>query len=155
MMCLLAVRFLTADFTMWIGGTLMVIICSDVMAYFTGRILGGDRPFPDISAGKTSSGYWGGLIAGTVIGFLWFMVSVDFFDAFILSFVVCIAGQGGDLFESYFKRLANVKDSGNILPGHGGFLDRFDAFFAGIIVTFLYILCYGDRNNELFISIFG
>lgn len=123
---------------LWVGGALIITIISDVSAYFTGRLIGGMKPFPSISPGKTLSGYLGGLIFGTAIGLYWFFCVFDFSASPIIIsifvFAASLLGQAGDLSESHLKRLSGKKDSGILLPGHGGFLDRFDAFFAAIIM---------------------
>ena len=133
----------------WVGGALIITIASDITAYFTGRIIGGVKPFPSISPGKTLSGYIGGLCFGTAAGLYWFFCHYDLISSPIILclsvFSASLLGQGGDLAESYLKRLANEKDSGFFLPGHGGFLDRFDAFFAAIIVM---ALCYFIVGNH-------
>lgn len=147
-------RFMMDDYMVWVGGAVLVTVASDVMAYFSGRLLGGKRLFPEISPGKTVSGYAGGLLAGTVIGSLWFVFGVTKFEIIILSFIMSLMGQAGDLLESYLKRLANVKDSSSLLPGHGGILDRFDAFFAVIIVVFLYVIFFDEQGYERLISLF-
>lgn len=132
-----------SDIFLWVGGALIITIISDISAYFTGRIIGGVKPFPSISPGKTLSGYLGGLIFGTSVGIYWFFYLHDISTApyimVISIFFASLLGQGGDLSESHLKRLAGQKDSGFLLPGHGGFLDRFDAFFAAVIVM---ALCY-------------
>jgi len=130
-----------SNILLWVGGALIITIISDVSAYFTGRIFGGIKPFPSISPGKTLSGYLGGLIFGTAAGIYWFFylhaISIAPLVMVISIVFSSFLGQGGDLSESHLKRLAGQKDSGFLLPGHGGFLDRFDAFFAAVIVMAL------------------
>ena len=119
---------------------LIVALC-DVGAYFGGRAFG-KTPFTPTSPKKTLEGAIIGLglaiVAGSVVG-IW-TLSVNFGISIILSVVVGIASIFGDLYESYLKRKANLKDSGNILPGHGGVLDRLDALFFGAIA--LHFLLY-------------
>ena len=135
-----------ADILLWVGGALIITIVSDVAAYFTGRIIGGMKPFPSISPGKTLSGYLGGLLFGVAAGLYWF---IAFHNAELPIVFLCLSvffasllGQG-DLSESHLKRLAGEKDSGFLLPGHGGFLDRFDAFFAAVIIMGTFYLSLG------------
>ena len=109
----------------------------DVGAYLTGRLVGGPLLAPRISPKKT----WSGFVGGTVIGTAIFMVLCHYLHVFEhvtlpLILVLACAAQGGDLLESWVKRLAGVKDSGNIIPGHGGFLDRLDGFLAMLWVLF-------------------
>jgi phosphatidate cytidylyltransferase len=125
---------------------LTLIIFNDVGCYLGGRLIGGRKLAPSISPGKTISGALCGLAAGIFPMLLWFfigMVSVismdspqqdDLFGVLItLLYMVGLGGfwpllaQAGDLLESYFKRLGDAKDSGHLIPGHGGVLDRFDS----------------------------
>lgn len=105
------------------------VIASDSCAYVAGRLLGGPKLAPAISPGKTISGSVGGLlgamVAGGLIGY-WAEHEWTYW-AFIAGGVLAIAAQAGDLLESAFKRRLGVKDSGHLIPGHGGLLDRLDA----------------------------
>ena len=104
-------------------GIVLVTIATDTGAYFCGRIFGGIKPFPLISPKKTLSGYIGGIIFGSLTSFiLW---SSDFMGIFMM---VCLplVVLAGDLLQSAFKRKHAIKDTGTILPGHGGLFDRFD-----------------------------
>ena len=116
----------------------------DSAAYFAGSLIGGPKLLPRISPKKT----WAGLIGGCVITFIIpnlifiIMLNYIFISAFaiIIGFylsLIGIIGQVGDLMESYFKRKFKVKDSGNILPGHGGILDRLDSIFLASIFFYL------------------
>lgn len=106
----------------------------DSGAYFSGRQWGKKKLLPNVSPGKTRAGFWGGML--TVIpvmaisGVLMEWPLEDFLPMFLLGFVVALFAVFGDLFESMLKRQAGVKDSGNIMPGHGGLLDRIDALIA-------------------------
>jgi phosphatidate cytidylyltransferase len=115
-----------------------VVWTTDIAAYFTGRRFGGPKLWPRVSPKKTWSGFAGGLVAGTLAG-----VSVPLLAArwgwaqpiatlwiALLSMVASVLGQAGDLAESALKRHFGVKDSGHIIPGHGGAMDRLDAFWA-------------------------
>jgi phosphatidate cytidylyltransferase len=115
-----------------------VVWGTDVAAYFTGRRLGGPKLWPSVSPGKTWSGSLGGLVAGTLAGTLTGIVArvfglalpVDLATLAALSALASVVGQLGDLGESALKRHFHVKDSGHLIPGHGGVMDRLDAFAA-------------------------
>jgi phosphatidate cytidylyltransferase len=118
-------RLLDSDIVFWM---FLLIWTTDIGAYFTGRILGGPKLAASISPGKTWSGFVGGLIGAAAVGFLSSLMFVgDAIFFIILSITVSIFGQASDLLESKFKRIFGVKDSGDIIPGHGGVLDRLDA----------------------------
>ena len=115
-----------------------VVWGTDVAAYFTGRRFGGPKLWPSVSPGKTWSGSAGGLVAGTLAGTLTGVFARMFgvtppFDLpslLALSALASVVGQLGDLGESALKRHFHVKDSSNLIPGHGGVMDRLDAFAA-------------------------
>ncbi len=115
-----------------------LIWCADIGAYFTGRKFGKKKLAPQISPGNTREGVYGGLAASALfaIGFgLWTGKSIP--DAFLLMglcLLTVVFSIVGDLFESLMKRHANVKDSGTLLPGHGGVLDRIDSLLAALPV---------------------
>jgi phosphatidate cytidylyltransferase len=110
---------------------LLLVVAADIGAYFAGRAFGKHKLAPKVSPGKTWEGVAGGLFAALLmaaLGVWWFdMSTVPFM---ILCLVVAIASVVGDLTESLFKRHAGLKDSGSILPGHGGVLDRVDSVTA-------------------------
>ena len=115
-----------------------VVWTTDIAAYFTGRRLGGPKLWPRVSPKKTWSGFWGGLVAGTIAGLLaasiatrlgWSPVASPALVA-LLSAVASVVSQLGDLGESALKRHFDVKDSGRLIPGHGGVMDRIDGFWA-------------------------
>ena len=111
----------------------IIIWASDIGAYTFGIALGKRFPkklFESISPKKTWIGYWGGLIMAVVAACILFYtgyMKYPLIHCIVLAVVMHIAGVWGDLFESQWKRFYNVKDSGNIIPGHGGLLDRFDS----------------------------
>lgn len=112
---------------------LTLIWVADTGAYFSGRLWGRVKLAPEISPGKTREGVYGALVGAALWGGLlaWIMPELGTtYTLILLSLVVCIISVVGDLFESVFKRLAGVKDSGNLLPGHGGVLDRIDSLAA-------------------------
>ena len=111
-------------------------ILTDVFSFFSGKIFKGKKIYPSISAGKTVSGTIGGILIPCILSFSCLLIK-DFYLVIFSSIFFSMIVQLGDLFESYFKRLCNVKDSGNLIPGHGGVLDRFDGLFLLIIVIFI------------------
>ncbi|MEA3499083.1 MAG: phosphatidate cytidylyltransferase [Campylobacterota bacterium] len=114
-----------------------VVAGADVGAYFIGKSIGATK-FCETSPNKTLEGVFGGIFTAAVLGIVFSPESMGFFSAFIISLFVAAASVFGDLFESYLKREADVKDSGDILPGHGGILDRSDGFlFGGIVMLIL------------------
>ncbi len=116
---------------------LFIVSSTDVGAYFAGRAFGKTK-FCQTSPNKTLEGVVGGLIAATIFGIIFAIDNISILGAIIISLCVALASIFGDLFESYLKREAGVKDSGDILPGHGGILDRADGYlFGGIIMLFL------------------
>ena len=115
----------------------MIVIASDVAGYFVGRMLGGPKFWPAISPKKT----WSGTVAGWIGALLVTRVFVGLGYAPVLALllapVLALAGQLGDIAESWIKRRTGVKDSSNLIPGHGGFLDRFDALIGAVVLIML------------------
>ena len=113
---------------------------SDTSAYFVGRKFGKTKLAPRISPKKTVEGAAGGVAGAVVLAVLisLFIPALPALDAIALGVVASVAGQGGDLFESVLKRSSGVKDSGGILPGHGGLLDRVDALVFTAPLTWAY-----------------
>jgi phosphatidate cytidylyltransferase len=111
---------------------------NDTMAYIVGSFIG-KTPFSSISPKKT----WEGTIGGALLAVALVTLAGHYIWAFTLktlllvSSIAAVFGTAGDLFESKLKRLAGVKDSGNIMPGHGGFLDRFDSLLFATTITWL------------------
>lgn len=126
-------------------GLMATIWISDTAAYFTGRSLGKHKLAPQISPNKTWEGVAGALVAVLIYGLLWDFWSEEQSLAPVLVpllIMMAILGIIGDLYESFVKRQANVKDSGNILPGHGGILDRIDALTSALPFAILAILVF-------------
>jgi phosphatidate cytidylyltransferase len=124
---------------------LMIIISiwiNDTMAYIVGSMIG-KTPLSKISPKKTREGTIGGIILSVVvvglITYYGFNSGSATIYIMLLAAIACVAGTFGDLLESKLKRMAGVKDSGNIMPGHGGFLDRFDSLLLAIPAVWLYV----------------
>ncbi|MGR3197669.1 MAG: phosphatidate cytidylyltransferase, partial [Paracoccus sp. (in: a-proteobacteria)] len=122
------------SFVLWLMG---VIIISDTVGYFFGRILGGPKFWPKLSPKKTWSGTVAGWIGTCLFGALLWLSGHGDVALVWVSPLVCFAGQMGDIAESWLKRRAGVKDSSNLIPGHGGFMDRFDAVTGAVLATML------------------
>ena len=126
---------------------LLLIWAGDVAAYYVGRNLGKHKFIPSISPNKTVEGAVANVI-GTLLGALiaksWFVEGFSIAHCLIVAFICGIIGQFGDFVESLIKRNCRVKDSGSLIPGHGGFLDRIDSLlFAGPAFYFYYQLFLG------------
>jgi len=121
----------------WLALAIALSFGNDTGAYFTGRALGRHKLAPAISPGKTVEGAVGGLVASLLVAFAarLFMPELTAGDAVLIAVPAAIVGPAGDLLESLLKRAAGAKDSGRLLPGHGGILDRIDALlFVGAYV---------------------
>jgi len=118
---------------------LIIVALSDVGAYYSGKKFGKTK-FSETSPNKTLEGVFGGVALSTIVGAILISTTSDinFFVAILVTLLTSVASIFGDLFESYLKREAGVKDSGDLIPGHGGILDRIDGYlFASVM---LYIL---------------
>ncbi len=138
-----------ALFTLWL---LLVVAATDSGAYFAGRSIGGPRLAPALSPGKTWAGLVGGMLAAAVAGAL-FVAFVRghgpaaALSSGLLAAVLAVVAQCGDLAESWLKRRSGYKDSGRLLPGHGGLLDRFDGLlFAAPVYTGVVLLLTGGPS---------
>lgn len=124
-----------------------VVWAADIGAYFTGRAFGGPKLAPRISPGKTWSGFVGGMILATIIGGAggWLKAGEPILAAFIVALAVAVASAGGDLLESWVKRRFGAKDSGTLMPGHGGVLDRIDGILtAAPVLAIIAAIASGD-----------
>ncbi|QQR80732.1 MAG: phosphatidate cytidylyltransferase [Deltaproteobacteria bacterium] len=125
----------------WMSFLMATVWMNDTTAYFTGRAFGKHKLAPKVSPGKSIEGFVGGMV-GSWLGFFifWFIFHqpIDVKHGLILATIIAIVGPIGDLSESLLKRSVGAKDSGTMIPGHGGMLDRIDALlFAAPIVYFL------------------
>ena len=126
----------------WILFLLIVIFTNDTGALYIGRLFGRHKLYESVSPNKTWEGAVGGLISSFVAAaiFLYFSrIHGLMLDIFILVLLLSVMGQIGDLVESMLKRIYGIKDSGRILPGHGGMLDRIDALLFSIPVLYIYL----------------
>lgn len=115
----------------------LVTWATDIGAYVFGRAFGRTRLAPSISPGKTVAGLYGGVAAATLVAGAWAIAAELGRVLLILAPLFALAAQAGDLFESWMKRRAGVKDSGTWLPGHGGILDRLDGLVPVAVLTVL------------------
>jgi phosphatidate cytidylyltransferase len=130
-------------------GLFLIVWATDTGALVFGKLVGGKKIAPRLSPGKT----WAGTIGGSVTAAMVFAVYIAFFGfnlwfAMLFAFIFSFAAHGGDLFESLVKRRFGYKDSGGLIPGHGGVLDRMDSMFACSVV--LALLIFGLHLNPLF-----
>ena len=121
---------------------LVIVAGADTGAYFVGKSMGKTK-FSETSPNKTIEGVVGGVIVATILGTYFANDNLHIVSAIVISVVVAFASVFGDLFESYLKREANIKDSGSILPGHGGILDRTDGYLFGAIVMLVLLRVVG------------
>lgn len=126
-------------FTLWL---VLIVIASDLMGYFAGRIVGGPKFWPRFSPKKTWSGTVAGWLGAGLVGWVFGYVYDQPYWLVPLSMLTAFAAQIGDIAESAIKRGAGVKDSSNLIPGHGGILDRFDALIGAVIFVLLWGLLH-------------
>ena len=126
----------------WVFFVLVVVMAGDTCAYFVGRRLGRKKLAPEISPGKTVEGaigyVLGSILAGCLMG-ISLALGLSGWELALFSALLSILGQLGDLFESWIKRVFAVKDSGTLLPGHGGLLDRLDSLIFPAVFTTTYL----------------
>lgn len=128
---------------LWMAWLALVVITSDVLGYFAGRIIGGPKFWPKVSPKKTWSGTIAGWAGAALIGLAFVVAGHASIEIIGISIAVAIAGQMGDVAESALKRRMGVKDSSAILPGHGGMFDRFDSMLGAS----LFLLVIGRIVN--------
>lgn len=131
----LGLMSLRSDFgALWVLWLVALVVGSDVAGYFAGRVFGGPKLWPRVSPKKT----WSGTVAGWVVALGLALVFMPVLGAgaglLVASVLIAMAGQAGDIAESAIKRHSGVKDSSNLIPGHGGVMDRFDALVAAALV---------------------
>lgn len=144
----------------WAGTAIVVFVIgltwiNDSSAYFAGRAWGRRRLIPDVSPGKTVVGAIAGVVAAVAVGAVyaavvlggWLKLPIGAPGGAVGGVLIAIAAQVGDLVESLFKREAGVKDSGQLIPGHGGILDRFDALFFTLPVAYWYLAVVLARGS--------
>ncbi len=127
----------------WVIAILVIIFGGDTAAYYTGSCLGKHKLCPSVSPKKTIEGALGGLAANALTGIvlkLFFLRDAGWIQVLLMAVIIGAVGQIGDLFESVLKRRVGIKDSGGILPGHGGILDRIDALLFAIPVAWIFIV---------------
>ncbi len=122
-------------------GVLCLIWTNDTFAFLVGRSLGKRKLFESVSPNKTVEGFIGGVVFSLLTGILFYYYAGihTFLDWIFIALIVSIIGSIGDLVESKFKRQAKVKDSGSIMPGHGGILDRLDSLIFVVPFVYLYL----------------
>lgn len=128
----------------WILLLLIIIWANDTFAFFTGKTIGKSKLAPEISPKKTIEGVIGGLLGGAVAALLYnyfLSMGISALETVILSVIIGVIGVIGDLAESLLKRAAGVKDSGTLIPGHGGVLDRIDSLIFPIPVLYFILVC--------------
>ena len=121
----------------WILWLICVVVATDVFGYLVGRTVGGPKFWPKVSPKKTWSGTAGGWAAAAVMGVIFTLATGASWVIVPLSVVLSFASQMGDIVESAFKRRMKVKDSSTLIPGHGGFFDRFDALLGASLFMLL------------------
>lgn len=127
--------------TLFLLSIFIIIWLNDTGAYLIGSTFGKHRLFERISPKKSWEGFFGGLVVSLLFSYVIYLFApeIPFYKWILFSFIVVISGTFGDLAESLLKRTLQVKDSGNLLPGHGGMLDRFDSVMLAVPAAYIYI----------------
>ena len=131
----------------WImAGIIFIIWVYDTVAYFTGSLIGKHKISPRISPKKSWEGFVGGSVFAVIMGILNAVLfsGLSMTRWIVVAIIVVAFGTCGDFFESKLKRAAGVKDSGNLMPGHGGMLDRFDSLLFSVPVIFIWLNLFGN-----------
>ncbi len=126
----------------WVFFVLLVVMAGDTAAYYVGSYFGKKKLFAEISPGKTVEGAIGSTCTSVIVGIfggMFLLPWIPWVEILWLSVILSVLGQIGDLFESWVKRVFSVKDSGTILPGHGGLLDRMDSLIFPVVFTTYYL----------------
>jgi phosphatidate cytidylyltransferase len=124
----------------WMIWLVLVVVVTDVFGYFAGRLFGGPKFWPAVSPKKTWSGTGAGWVGAALVGLLFSINTGAGLQLVGISIAISMASQMGDIAESGMKRKMGVKDSSNLIPGHGGLLDRFD----GMLGASLFLLIIGQ-----------
>jgi phosphatidate cytidylyltransferase len=148
-LALVALRVYPSQGALLVLALFLVVWATDTGALVFGKLIGGKKIAPRLSPGKT----WAGTIGGSITASVVFALYIAFFGfnvwlAMLFGFLFSFAAHGGDLFESLVKRRFGYKDSGGLIPGHGGVLDRMDSMFVASVI--LAILIFGLHLNPLF-----
>src|SRR5215469_2030576 len=148
-LALVGLRIFPSQGALLVLGLFLVVWATDTGALVFGKLIGGKKIAPRLSPGKT----WAGTIGGSITAAVVFALYIAFFGfnvwlAMLFGFVFSFAAHAGDLFESLVKRRFGYKDSGGLIPGHGGVLDRMDSMFAASVIFAL--LIFGLHLNPLF-----
>ncbi len=126
----------------------IILWATDVGAYCFGSTLGqkfGKKLFPSVSPKKSWIGFWGGMLSAVIVAIILQqtqILKINTYASVVLAIIICIFGVWGDLVESQLKRNFGVKDSGNLMPGHGGMLDRFDGALLAFPIAILYLTLF-------------
>lgn len=134
---------LQPDGSLWLLLLMLIVMTNDSAAYYIGSAFGKHRLYPAVSPKKSIEGALGGLLGslgGALLAKFTFFTTLSYVDAVLAALLIGITGQIGDLFESLLKRSFGVKDSGSILPGHGGVLDRLDSIILAAPVTYYFAI---------------
>jgi phosphatidate cytidylyltransferase len=129
----------------WVFWAILSVAACDIAAYFVGKQWGKQKIAPDISPNKTWIGSIGGALASILVSVLLgilFGLPMQIWELIIMGLLISVIAQCGDLVESFLKRTAGVKDSGNLLPGHGGILDRIDGYILLGPIVYYYVIYF-------------
>jgi phosphatidate cytidylyltransferase len=141
-----ALLYRRPDGSRWIFFVLLVVMAGDTAAYFVGTLLGRKKLYFAISPGKTVEGAIGSTVASLLAGVIgggFLLPAYPWPELLAVSLVLSVLGQIGDLFESWIKRVFGVKDSGALVPGHGGLLDRMDSLIFPLVFVVHYVRVFG------------
>jgi phosphatidate cytidylyltransferase len=127
---------------MWVLWLIGVVVATDIAGYFGGRMIGGPKFWPAISPKKTWSGTIAGWIAAACVALILIAMTEASSALILISIALSFAGQMGDIAQSAIKRRVGIKDSSDLIPGHGGLFDRFDALLAAALCLFLLQMYY-------------
>ena len=130
----------------WVLWLILVVVVTDIGGYFAGRQFGGPKFWPSVSPKKTWSGTVAGWVAAALVGVIFWIFTTAGPLVVATSVLLSFAGQMGDIAESALKRRMGVKDSSNLIPGHGGLFDRFDALLAASIMMLVLVLVFDVKG---------